>query len=199
MRFSASMPLLGLLIERPSYGYELMQRFERLYGDALRLSGSRPVYQALEELQDRGLIGQVQVAQAPSRRPRVHYQPTEKGLASYEDWLIEQLNQERENARLFAKRLLMLDPRSALEVLDRYEHECLDEVNLAQESELPRAGEGTEGLVHRLSHEDERLTLGVRLSWFEFARHEVRKLIQRRALGVVGAESARSDRPSDGP
>lgn len=35
MRSPLNWALLGLVIQRPSYGYELVQRFERIYEDAL--------------------------------------------------------------------------------------------------------------------------------------------------------------------
>ena len=42
--------LLALVIERPSYGYELATRFERAYGGALRLSSTSYAYTALQAL-----------------------------------------------------------------------------------------------------------------------------------------------------
>ena len=42
MRSPVNWALLGLIIERPSYAYNLAQRFERRYGDTLiRIYGPR--------------------------------------------------------------------------------------------------------------------------------------------------------------
>src|ERR1700731_241869 len=48
--------LLGLVIERPSYAYELAQRFERTYEGVLSLSSISHVYTALGTLRDRSLV-----------------------------------------------------------------------------------------------------------------------------------------------
>lgn len=176
MRFSFSWPLLGLVIERSSYGYELISRFERIYGEILRVTADRRVYDALEELEDRGLIEQVRGAETPDhapRRPRVHYRATEQGRLAYQEWLVAEINQERERARLFARQLTMLEPQAALEVLDRYERECLEESAIVEATEPGAEGGVSGGLVERLTHEDERLALGVKLSWFEYARRQL--------------------------
>ena len=46
--------LIGLVIERPSYGYELLKRFEREYGQMLPLSSESHVYRALTSCRSRG-------------------------------------------------------------------------------------------------------------------------------------------------
>src|ERR1700731_3478506 len=55
MQSHVNWALLGLVIERPSYAYELAQRFERTYDGSLALSSVSHVYTALRALQDRGL------------------------------------------------------------------------------------------------------------------------------------------------
>ena len=56
MRSLVNWALLGLVIDRPSYAYELARRFEREYKDALSLSSVSHVYTALGTLKDRALI-----------------------------------------------------------------------------------------------------------------------------------------------
>ncbi len=65
MRSLVSWSLLGLVIERPSYGYELVQRFERTYGDVLELSSPSQIYTALDALQRRSLIEVLAAGAAP--------------------------------------------------------------------------------------------------------------------------------------
>lgn len=48
--------VLGLILERSSYGYELLHRLERRYGDVLRVSGSWQIYAALNALENAGFI-----------------------------------------------------------------------------------------------------------------------------------------------
>jgi DNA-binding PadR family transcriptional regulator len=181
MRFSTSWPLLGLLIERPSYGYELMQRFKRVYGDTLTLSGARPIYQAIEELSDLGFIEHVEgaEAEAPSRRPRIHYCPTDKGMRAYSAWLVAEAAERRRQALLFARELSMLGPEHALEVIDRYE----DEYATAAEEMAARKRRGGQDVAGRLVDEEERLAIGRRLAWAQYARGELEALAALRDAG----------------
>ena len=73
MRSPVNWAVLGLMIERPSYGYEILQRFERNYGELLRLSSPSQIYTALDSLADRGMI-EATAETAPdvaSRQPRL--------------------------------------------------------------------------------------------------------------------------------
>jgi DNA-binding PadR family transcriptional regulator len=191
MRFSFSWPLLGLVIERPSYGFELTHRFERIYGQALALSSGKRIYESLEELSDRGLIERMQVetGRTTSRATKTYYEATDKGLAAYESWLIGQLEDERRRARVFARQLSMLPSQEALEVLDRHESECLEEVASTEEREPGAAPGGAEAVVERLTYEHERLTLGINLSWFDFIRREL--------LALSKGELAEADEPDE--
>ncbi len=47
MRSPINWGVLGLLIERPGYGYDLFHRFERTYGELLELSSPSQIYKAL--------------------------------------------------------------------------------------------------------------------------------------------------------
>ncbi len=174
MRSPVSWALLGLVIERPSYGYELMQRFERTYGDALELSSPSQIYVALDTLARRGLIEDLPTDAGASigvRQPKPHYRATAAGLDSYQEWLLAQMRGERRRSRLFARQLAALEPRMALTVIERYEQACLRDA-----SELPKpAGDepsAAAGLAARLADEEERLAVGARLTWIEYARRE---------------------------
>ncbi len=172
--------LIGLLIERSSYGYELAQRFERTYGGLLRLSGVSYVYTALDALKRRGLIEEVEVNDDDDRRmPRVHYRVTEKGVRAYQERLLAQMRENDRRSRLLARQLALLvpEPGLALAVLDRYERECLEEAE-----ETPVAGgrvisaEPKAAVAARLAAEERRLSLDARLAWVEYARRELKAL-----------------------
>jgi DNA-binding PadR family transcriptional regulator len=172
--------LIGLLIERASYGYELAQRFERTYGQLLRLSGVSYVYTALDALKRRGLIEEVEVREDDRRMPRVHYRVTSKGVDAYQERLLAQMRENDRRSRLLATQLALLvpEPGLALGVLDRYERECLDEAEHAPVSS-PRIASPREGgsqTAERLAAEERRLSLDARLAWVEYARRELRAL-----------------------
>jgi DNA-binding PadR family transcriptional regulator len=172
--------LIGLLIERSSYGYELAQRFERTYGGLLRLSGVSYVYTALDALKRRGLIEEVEVSDDDRRMPRVHYRVTGKGVHAYQDRLLAQMRENDRRSRLLARQLALLvpEPGLALEVLDRYERECLEEAEQAPAIVARVTGE-REPAAHvagRLAAEERRVSLDARLAWVEYARRELRAL-----------------------
>jgi DNA-binding PadR family transcriptional regulator len=67
MRSAVNWAVLGLVIERPSYGYELFQRLERRYGGVLDPPISQ-IYAALNALERASLIEPLQ-EEEPSDEP----------------------------------------------------------------------------------------------------------------------------------
>jgi DNA-binding PadR family transcriptional regulator len=183
LRSRVAWMVLGLVIERPSYGYELLQRYRRAYGEMLPLTGVNQVYDALDALKRRSLIEQTRdvPASTPTRRPKPHYRATESGLRAYEEWLLIQLEEERQRSRQFARQLAMLEPGAALEVLDEYERAWLTEADEASPAETTR-----EALAERLVEGEEQTALEVRIAWIEYARNELKTLIAEEANGAGG-------------
>jgi len=185
LRSSVAWAVLGLVIERPSYGWELVQRFSRTYGEMVALSSSKQIYTALDVLLRRGFIEELGDAggdSAPARRPKPHYRASERGVHAYEEWLLVQIEEERQRQRVFARQLAMLEPEAALEVIDRYEEECLTDAE-----EFPAAQTEREGVAHRLADHDEQLALEARLTWIRYARRELSTLLEERDTGAEQA------------
>jgi DNA-binding PadR family transcriptional regulator len=175
MRSPINWVLLGLLIQRPSYGYELVQRFERTYGDTLELSSRSQIYTALDSLARRGLIEHAQEAPVgdPVRQPKLEYKATQDGIGAYESWLIDQVSDDERRSRLIAQHFVALPPEHALRVLERCAEVCLDAVGrLPTEHDEHRREHGA-ALTERLAGEEERLRAGAILSWIEYARSEL--------------------------
>jgi DNA-binding PadR family transcriptional regulator len=177
--------LLGVMIERPSYGYELAQRFNHVYGDALPSIYPKNVYRLLKPLQMHGLIQETRPSAeeepAPNRRPKPHFRATGKGVRAYQEWLVSQMEEQRNRERLFALQLSMLDPGTALSVIERYEQECLQDAGEPAEAEqIAPSTRDVVGVAHRLADADERLALEVRLTWIAYARSELQALIKER-------------------
>lgn len=182
LRSTVAWALLGLVIERPGYGYELMQRFGRTYGDALALTSAKQFYNALETLRTRSLIEEIDASEVdapPTRQPRPHYRATKEGMCAYEEWLLAEMEEERQRSRLFARQLAMLEPTAALEVLDEYEREWLTRADEATPAETSR-----EALAERLVEGEEQTALEVRIAWIEYARNELRALIAGQGEGT---------------
>jgi DNA-binding PadR family transcriptional regulator len=177
MQSPVNWALLGLVIERPSYAYELAQRFDRTYDGALSLSSTSHVYTALRTLEERGLVEEVP-GSGTGRQPKPRYRATAGAIEHYQRWLVGQLEDERRRQRLFALELatLMSNPEVARGVIDGYEQACVRE---GGEGPL-RAHEGESRLATRLACEQSRLAVGARLEWIQYVRRELKALAEHR-------------------
>jgi DNA-binding PadR family transcriptional regulator len=163
--------VLALVIEKPSYGYEVWQRFEARFGSVLDVGSSR-IYQAVNGLLDEGLIEEAPGSGAGSRRqPRPCYRATASGARAHREWLAEELRGDPTRLEL-NRRLLGAgadDTSTLLAVVDRYEEACLDEM-----AELRTAGGASHSSVRdRLLAEERRLVLEARMKWILFARRQL--------------------------
>ena len=178
MQSPVNWALLGLVIERPSYAYELAHRFDRTYDGALSLSSTSHVYTALAALEERGLVEEVP-GSGTGRQPKPCYHAAPGAVELYQQWLIGQLAEERRRQRLFAIELaaLMSRPELARGVIDGYEQACLQE---ASDSPLPPQGatpeETVSQLAERLIEEENRLAVGARLAWVQYVRRELQAI-----------------------
>ena len=178
MRSPVNWALLGLVIERPSYAYDLAQRFERRYGEVLPLSNIGHIYTALGVLAGRALVEEIPGTRA-GRQPKPHYCATPIGMLEYRDWLVGQLGEDRRRNQMFVLALGALTnaPEQMLEVIRGYERACIAQgmytaIAGAQET---RANSAL-ALLDRLGEEENRLAVGAKLEWAEYARQELRKL-----------------------
>jgi DNA-binding PadR family transcriptional regulator len=185
MRSPVNWAVLGLMIERPSYGYEILQRFERNFGELLKLSSPSQIYSALDSLRERGMI---EASSEPSpgiasRQPKLHYRATEEGVRRYQQHLVGQAEDDRRRASLFARELAALAPQAALAVLGDYEQMCLAQATRATKARprdaAPAAPDASPTLADRLAAEEERLSMEAKLPWIEYARRELRALADR--------------------
>jgi DNA-binding PadR family transcriptional regulator len=180
MQSPVNWALLGLVIERPSYAYELAQRFNRTYDGALSLSSTSHVYTALAALAERGLVEEVP-GSGTGRQPKPCYRAAGGAVEHYQRWLVGQLSEERRRQRLFAMEVaaLMSHPELARSVIEGYEQACLQE---ASESPLPSQDGSAEDagsrLAERLVSEESRLAVGARLAWVQYVRRELKAIAE---------------------
>src|SRR6266851_1558719 len=75
--------VLALVIEQPSHGYELSQRYQRRFSSFMPLSAPR-VYGALDRLREAGMIESIAPRRSKSaskqERMRRSYRSTDKGV-----------------------------------------------------------------------------------------------------------------------
>jgi DNA-binding PadR family transcriptional regulator len=178
MRSLVNWALLGLVIERPSYAYELAQRFEREYRDALSLSSVSHIYTALNTLQSRALVEEFPGTRG-ARQSKPHYRATAKGIDAYREWLVAQIDEDRQRQRLFVLQLgaFMRQPHEALEILTRFQERCteLADPPVARLDAIRGADRGA--LATTLLEEESRLALGAKLAWAKYARKRFTALL----------------------
>ena len=182
MRSLVNWALLGLIIERPSYAYELARRFERTYAGTLALSSVSHIYVALGTLKERRFVSEVAGTRS-GRQPKPHYHVTAQGLDAYREWLVEQLSEDRQRQKLFVLALgaLIRNPPVALEVIERVEASCLaEEAPAPVEEEAVDGGSQPGRTVERLVRRESQLAVGARLSWAQYAREELSALERTR-------------------
>jgi DNA-binding PadR family transcriptional regulator len=186
MRSPVNWTVLGLVIERSSYGWELWTRFERLYGDVLPIGSESNVYGALDALRDRGMIEEVREprtgASGAGRQPKPHYRATAEGLEAYAAWVIAQAREHNRRSFLFARQLgaLAQAPETALGILERYEQACLDDkgARIPTVSEFP--ARVVPGLADRLASAYGRNVMVATFGWIDYARHEFMALVSEK-------------------
>ncbi len=123
--------VLGLLMERPGYGYDLGQRIE----DWLAFLGlsENAVYRILDRLEDDGWIvevGERRVGRTRRGAARVMYGPTREGAEQFREWVTRPSERADLRDELRAK-LLLTDPADLPELLaavERQAAECLAEL-----------------------------------------------------------------------
>jgi DNA-binding PadR family transcriptional regulator len=167
--------LLGLIIERPSYAYELAKRFDRTYGSVLSLSSVSHAYTAIAALRDRGLISELPGSREGAQ-PKPRYEATETGIREYGSWLVAQADEDGRRQHLFVLQLARFarQPQMALAILDRYEQACLAQ---AQRSPIAPTGalapDSAPELAATLAAEELRLSLGAKIQWVQYARAQL--------------------------
>jgi DNA-binding PadR family transcriptional regulator len=174
MKSPVNWALLGLIIERESYAYELARRFQSTYQDALPLSSTSHIYTALSALESRSLVEPVPGTRA-GRQPKPSYRATSRGVEGYAEWLVGYVREDRRRQVLFVLGLSALasNPDWVGEILNRYEQAWLvqDDFKVDGASNSP----GAELVVRSLSEEKE-LTVAAKLFWVRSVRQALEDL-----------------------
>jgi DNA-binding PadR family transcriptional regulator len=185
--------VLALIIEQPSHGYELSQRYEVRFGEFLALSKSS-LYAVLERLRDAEMIEQIVLE--PTGQPRKQhglrrsYRATRAGAQAYRRWVAERMSDDPQRPQLLGRiasaGLLGLD--ALLEVVDRYESECLQAMKALPTADPEDAQADATELVESLVVDQLRREMRARVDWAIYARRILRAYAQR--LAVERAEES---------
>lgn len=178
---STRLAVLGLLLDQPSWGYELGARFKRVFGAEPWGWHVTPqaIYNALKRLEDAGMIEPNEEGgddgvelddrvDSTQRRMRKPYRVTGVGARSMREWLATPMSSAPSHEELLI-RLHIGEGRdeALLAMLKRYAEACL--LELEQIAAAPARTR-----VQRLVKEERRLAVQARLSWTDFALAELR-------------------------
>jgi len=181
LRSQVACAVLGLVIEKPSHGYEIGQRFDRRFGGFLSV-GRSSIYAALASLMEAGLIekmsGRSTTGVSRGAKAGASYRATARGARAYRGWLAERVRNDPQRVEMLGRMTLagVQSVEAALDFIGRYERECVRE---AQELSRPIngavAGRGDiSGVVERLLVEERRRMIDAQLGWITYARAELR-------------------------
>jgi DNA-binding PadR family transcriptional regulator len=178
---SAKHAVLGLVIERPGYGYQLAQRLDERFGS----SGFAPsgVYSALDQLTRDELVRSAgEYGPGPARRaaPRTIYEATEEGVDHFESWMLDTSPMPPLRDELHMK-IALCRPRNVprlIEMIGGQEVVCLGRLRDLRRitEEVPGSPRDWSRLMGVLASEAEIAFWNARIEWLQSARELLEQL-----------------------
>jgi len=120
--------VLGMLIERRGYGYELANRLQRRLGPGFRAAYGA-VYVSLDQLAKEQLVAESKRVQV-GRQVKVYYAATPAGEERFRAWMREAPSREPLRGDLYLKLAVAQGDHLSLlrDELERLERECVREI-----------------------------------------------------------------------
>jgi DNA-binding PadR family transcriptional regulator len=183
---SARHALLGLLLDRPAYPYELADRLQKRLGPTWAVNSGQ-LYQAIKSMEKDELIERDE-GPGTGRDDRHIYAITDAGAAEFERWF-DKKSSVRISRRPLLVKITLAGPKrleAALAKIDAYELDCvacLQELTRERE-EIPDDGRlvRADHLLLRLNLSADILQLEAELQWARHAREMVSWLQSRDAV-----------------
>jgi DNA-binding PadR family transcriptional regulator len=162
---SAKHVLLGLLLDKPAYPYQLGEYLQERLGPAWQINSGQ-LYQTVKRLTKEGLIERVD-GSVGGRDDRHIFEITEPGVEEFERWRSEPTQGARPLRRPVLVKLMFAGPehrKETLEEIDAYERACTDRLEqlVREQDEIP-----PEGPRIRADHVILKLALDVEVDHYE--------------------------------
>lgn len=189
---SVKYAVLGLLVQRRGYGYDLVQRFEEQVGPAWQLNAGA-IYVALDKLEQEGLVRPVPNADGalPARRrtmrgaPRVTYEATREGVERFEDWMATGTSRSPMREELHLK-LALSQPRNLsrlIELTYEQEQDCLERLERHRDTggveDLLQSAQPWSTIASVMVRDAEIAQLQATVEWLRRVREAMRWLQDR--------------------
>jgi DNA-binding PadR family transcriptional regulator len=169
--------LLGLVLERPGHGYELINRLEKRLGETWLIS-PKDIYRLLTELAANGLLATREERGERSLRTRVVFHPTDLTAPAVTEWIEAFTPKEamREGIRAKVSVAREQDAPALLKALRLYELGCLDLL-----TKIPVATDvpAWNGLVIDCTREAADAQLRCELEWVRRTRRRIGEYLTR--------------------
>ena len=185
--------LLGLLLDRPAYPYQLADRMQQRLGPSWKVR-SGPLYQAVGGLERDQLIERVE--SVPTVRGDRHvYSITERGIEEFERWFEQTADTVRLSRPLLVKITFAGPDRlaRAMSKVDEYERDCAERLTATAAicETLPATDGGllrADHLLLRLNLSSDIYALEGELRWAQDARELLTLLTEeKRAIWPNGS------------
>jgi DNA-binding PadR family transcriptional regulator len=197
---SAKYAVLGLVIERPGYGYQLAQRLEERFGS----SGFAPsgVYSALDQLSRDEFVraaGELRPGRARRAAPRTIYEATDEGIDHFESWMLGSSPAPPLRDELHMK-IALCRPRNLPRLIDMVygqELACMGRLrDLKELCDGEMAGDRREWsrLMRILSRDAEIASWKARIEWLQSARELLERLLEDSERSQADTAVALNDR-----
>jgi DNA-binding PadR family transcriptional regulator len=170
--------VLGLLVERPGYRYEVGKRATDRLGPAWKFN-QRGIYIILDSLVRSGLA-EAEMRQTPRRAKQSStkwYFATPDGRAALEGWLLTPLSSIRPWRPEIVAKLAVARPEDMpdiMKALDEYERDCFALVSAVMTADTPApltsSGDAPGSLAPKLLNEHHEIHLEAELRWIAYAR-----------------------------
>jgi DNA-binding PadR family transcriptional regulator len=187
---SAKHAVLGLVIERPGYGYDLARRLEERCGSwGWERSG---VYGALDQLARDGHVRSEKAkgSSASCRSaPRAIYESTPAGVDYFREWILRSSSPSPVRQELDLK-ILFSGPELLPRLIEQtwaQEQVCMDQLRAltgAMPASAPRGDASWQVLAPILQRDAEIKLLQVRVEWLQNARKVMRAVLKRSDAAV---------------
>jgi DNA-binding PadR family transcriptional regulator len=181
---SARHALLGLLLNRPAYPYELADRLERRLGPAWAVNSGQ-LYQTMSRLEQDGLIERIEDGEG-FRDDRHVFAITQDGAEEFERWFEGATGRLRLSRRPLLVKITLAGPqrlKHALAEIEAYELDCavrLKELARTREAiAVDQARVRADEVMLRLNLSADIFQLEGELRWATQARETVTWLFQQ--------------------
>jgi DNA-binding PadR family transcriptional regulator len=184
---SAKHALLGLLLHRSAYPYELADRLQARLGPTWAINSGQ-LYQTIRTLEREGLIEQVEDA-VEAREDRHVFAITNHGTEEFERWFNDTTSSARLSRRPLLVKITLAGPerlKRALDQIDAYELDCATRLKECSRIQEAIPSEGTQvradHVLLRLNLSADIFQLEGELRWARHAHEMISWLLSREAI-----------------